>query len=75
MDMEKILIGQAGRVLKAVACRVHDREISGKPVRAFEVAIRAAVERAVSREIKAKIRHERQFDALVNAPIITLQEA
>jgi hypothetical protein len=48
----KLLIGKTGRVLKAVACRVNDREEMGRLCGPFELAIKAAVERAVQREAR-----------------------
>lgn len=51
----KLLIGKTGRVLKAVACRTLEAESRGRVCGSMELAIKRAVEQAVSKEIKLRL--------------------
>lgn len=64
----KVLIGKTGRVLVAVGCRINDREQARsegrlprwqEPATAFELALRDAVERAIVKEVAAKIERDK----------------
>lgn len=50
------LNGKTGRVLKAVACRVADKEDKGHLPSAFELALKKAVEKAIEHDSRIQFR-------------------